>query len=85
MDNDDFSDHSAFFAGGDETIDSIAPRCALVRKAVAFGCAESLKMVNEDASHVIHLDVNLACQMLKVERHLPIVGVGHYREISQTW
>ena len=83
MDNDNFPNKRTFLAGSNETINAIAFRVALIGKVVVFGCTESLKLVDEDASHVINLDVDLARHVLKVERHLPVVGIGHHREVCR--
>ena len=80
MDNDNFPNKRTFLAGGNETINAIAFCVTLVGKVVVFGRTESLKLVDEDASHVINLDVDLARHVLKVERHLPVVGIGHHGE-----
>ena len=42
-----------------------------------------LEIVYYHAAHVIHLHANLACQVLEVERHLAVVGVGQYAETTQ--
>ena len=79
LDN-DFFGQCAFFATDDETVDAFRNGRALVGQGVAFGRTVGLQLVDQDASHVVELDVDLAGEVLKVEGHRAVVGIGCHNE-----
>lgn len=80
MGDDNFFRDGAFFPGDDEAIDAMGLFGALVGYAESLSGAKGLQMIDLYAPHVVHFDVNLPGQMLEVECHLAVVGVGHYIE-----
>lgn len=78
---DDLLRDSAFLVGGDEEINTIRFGLHIVVKGSGT-VVVGLKLVDECASHVVHLDVDFSSEALKVEMHLAVVGVGDDIEIN---
>ena len=80
---DDLLGFGAFASGGHEEVDAVG----LVLHGVGVGAGRlsvvGLEVVDERALHVVHLDVDLSGQVLEVEGHLPVVGVGYDGEVGQ--
>ena len=79
---DDLLRYGAFLAGGNEEIDTVCLVFHVIKVCVGTVATERLKLVDECALHVVHSHVDFAGEVLKVELHLSVIGVGDNVEIN---
>ena len=80
--DDDFLCQCSFLARSHEEVDAVGTVPHLVGVGVGVHGVVGLEVVKQGASHVIDLDLDLACEVLEVECHLSLVGVGHDGEVG---
>ena len=80
--NDDLLAEGAFLGGDDEEIDAVGIGLDVVRVGEATATVVGLEPVDEYAPHVVHLHLGFAFEMLEIELHLSVVGVGDDGEIG---
>ena len=77
-----FLGDGAFFARGDEEVDAVGSALHLVGVGAGGGVVVGLEVVDEGALHVVDLDVDFAGEVVEVELHLSVVGVGDDGEVG---
>lgn len=80
--DDHFLCNSAFFACGYKEIDAFGAFFHLVSVGSTTGVVVGGEVVNEGTLHVVDPDIDLACEVVEVELHLSVVGVGHHGEVG---
>ena len=65
-----------------EKIESVRFAIAIVRYGKFFGIVDDLKMVDEYPFHVNYFDVEFSYEVLKIQLHLTLVGVGQDAELG---
>ncbi len=74
--------YCSFLACCDEVVDAIGAVSHLVGVSAGSSVVVGLEVVNECAFHVVDLDVDLAGEVVEVERHLSVVGVRDDGEVG---
>ena len=82
VDDNYFFRHDTLFSGNDEEIDAFIHRFHCVAETAGCGAVVGLEMVDQRASHVVHLDIGFTFEVVKEEFHVPVVGIGDDVELG---
>lgn len=63
------------FAWGNEQIEPIIGQFALVGQGIGVRLTDDLELVNQTATHIVNFEVDFTYEVLKVQVHLPMVGI----------
>lgn len=75
--DDDFFSCSAFFVSDNEAIHAFLQGFAMIGQCVVIFCIICLELVDEYTAHVVDTHIEMASEMVEIQRHLPVVGIRY--------